>query len=71
MRKHAKECHNDKKVKYKMTVLKTFKDKPLSRQVLESIWIIKSKQEDDYPLNNKKEFNQALIVTAKYTKGVF
>ena len=54
-----------------MKVLKTFKDKPLSRQVLESIWIIKSKQEDDYPLNNKKEFNQALIVTAKYTKGVF
>ena len=70
MRRHAKECHNDKKVEYKMQVMKTFKNKPLARQVLESIWIIKSKTEDDYPLNSKKEFNQALIVTAKYTKGV-
>ena len=70
MRRHAKECHNDKKVEYKMQVIKTFKNKPLARQVLESIWIIKSKTEDDYPLNSKKEFNQALIVTAKYTKGV-
>ena len=70
MRRHAKECHNDKKVDYKMQVVKTFKNKPLARQVLESIWIIKSKTEDDYPLNSKKEFNQALIVTAKYTKGV-
>ena len=30
--------------------------------------IIKSKEEDEFPLNNKKEFNQTLIVTAKYTK---
>ena len=70
MRNHAKECHNDKKVDFQMNVIKTFKDKPLSRQVLESIWIIKSKTEDDYPLNTKNEFNQALIVTAKYSKGV-
>ena len=70
MRRHAKECHNDKKVEYQMQVIKTFKNKPLAHQVLESIWIIKSKTEDDYSLNSKKEFNQALIVTAKYTKGV-
>ena len=31
--------------------------------------MIKSKNEDDYPMNSKKEFNQALIVTAKFTKG--
>ena len=51
-----------------MEILKSFK-KPLARQVMESIFIIKSKEDDDFPLNNKKEFNQALIVTAKYTKG--
>mgnify|MGYP003331718594 CR=1 FL=1 len=71
MRKHAKEQHNDKKVEYKMTVLKTFKNNPLARQVLESIWIVKSKTEDQFPLNDKNEFNQALIVTAKYSKGVY
>ena len=70
MRRHAVECHNDKKVEFQMEVLKTFKNNPLARQVLESIWIIKSKTEDDYPLNTKNEFNQALIVTAKYSKGV-
>ena len=53
-----------------MTVIKTFKNKPLERQVLESIYIIKSKDEDNYPLNTKNEFNQAMIVTAKYTKGI-
>ena len=42
----------------------------MSRQVFESIKIINSKKEDDYPLNTKKEFNQALIVTAKYSRGV-
>ena len=31
---------------------------------MELIFIIKSKEDDDFPLNNKKEFNQALIVTA-------
>ena len=68
LRTHAKEHHGDKKVEYKMEVLQTFK-KPLARQVMESIHIIKSKSEDHFPMNNKKEFNQALIVTAKYTKG--
>ena len=71
MRRHAKEQHNDRKIDYKMTVIKTFKKNPLARQVLESIWIIKSKSEDNFPMNNKKEFNQALIVTAKYSKGVY
>ena len=71
MRQHAKAHHNDKKVDFKMTVVKTFKNNPLARQVMESIWIIKSKSEDDFPMNNKKEFNQALIVTAKYSKGVY
>ena len=66
---HAKEQHDDKKVDYKMEIIETFKNKPLSRQVMESIYIIKSKTEDNFPLNTKKEFNQALIVTAKYTKG--
>ena len=54
-----------------MTVLKTFKNNPLARQVLESIWIVKSKTEDQFPLNDKNEFNQALIVTAKYSKEVY
>ena len=71
MRQHAKLHHNDKKVDFKMTVMKTFKNNPLARQVYESIWIIKSKSEDDFPMNNKKEFNQALIVTTKYSKGVY
>ena len=68
LRTHAKEQHGDKKVEYRMEVLKTFK-KPIARQVMESILIIKSKTDDNFPMNNKKEFNQALIVTAKYTKG--
>ena len=71
LRQHAKDHHNDRKVDFQMTVLETFKKNPLARQVLESIWIVKSKTEDDIPMNNKNEFNQALIVTAKYTKGVF
>ena len=54
-----------------MEIIKSFKNNPLARQVLESINIINSKNEDDYPMNSKKEFNQALVVTAKYTKGVF
>ena len=53
-----------------MEVLKTFKNNPLARQVYESILIVKSKTEDNYPLNDKNEFNQALIVTAKYTRGI-
>ena len=69
MRIHAKEQHGDRKVEYKMEIIQTFKTKPLARQVMESIHIIKSKNEDDFPLNSKNEFNQALIITAKYTKG--
>ena len=68
MRNHAKNEHQDKKVEFKMEVLQSFK-KPLARQVMESIQIIKSKAEDHFPMNSKNEFNQALIVTAKYTKG--
>ena len=71
MRKHAKSVHDDKNVKYKMEIIKSFKNNPLARQVFESIQIVKSKQEDNYPMNDKNEFNQALIVTAKYTKGIF
>ena len=71
MRKHAKEVHKDKKVGYKMEILKSFKNNPLGRQVYESVQIIKSKTEDNYPMNDKNEFNQALIVTTKYSKGVF
>ena len=66
--RHAKEVHNDKKVEYKMEVLKTFKNNPLARQVLESVYIVKSKTEDDHPMNSKNEFNQAMVVTAKFTK---
>ena len=54
-----------------MEVIKSFKNNPLARQVYESIQIVKSKNEDKYPLNGKDEFNQAMIITAKYTKGVF
>ena len=68
LRMHAKNIHQDKKIDYKMEVLQSFK-KPLARQVMESIHIVKSKSEDHYPMNSKNEFNQALIVTAKYTKG--
>ena len=54
---HAKEYHDDKKVDYKMEVLKTFKNNPLARQVYESVRIVNSKIEDDIQLNNKDEFN--------------
>ena len=70
LRKHAKEFHDDKKVEYKMEVLKSFKNNPLARQVYESVKIVNSKIEDDIQLNDKDEFNQAMIITAKYTKGV-
>ena len=69
MRKHAKEVHGDKNVAYRMEILKVFK-KPMERQVYESIKIINSKIEDDFPLNSKNEFNQALIVTAQFKRGV-
>ena len=49
-----------------MTVMKSFKDDP---QVYESILIVDSKQLDDFPMNNKNEFNQARIVTASYKQG--
>ena len=71
LRQHAIKVHNDKKVSYKMEIIKTFKNNPLARQVLESVHIINSKNEDDHPMNSKKEFNQALVVTAKFTKGIF
>ena len=70
LRKHAKEHHNDKKVEYRMEIVKSFKNNPLARQVFESVKIVKSKLEDDIQLNNKDEFNQALIITTKYTRGV-
>ena len=70
LRMHAREHHNDKKIDYKMEVIKSFK-KPIARQVFESIQIIKSKTEDHFPMNTKNDFNQALIVTAKYTKGCY
>ena len=70
LRKHAKEFHDDKKVEYKMEVLKSFKNNPLARQVQKSVKIVNSKIEDDIQLNDKDEFNQAMIITAKYTKGV-
>ena len=66
MRRHAKEVHRDKKVNFDMKIIKTFKDDPLGRQVYESILIVESKKNDDFPLNSKNEFNQALIITAKY-----
>ena len=69
LRRHAQEVHKDKKVEYRMEILKTFKS-PLERQVFESTQIIKSKSEDDFPMNSKKEFNQALIVTAKFNRGI-
>ena len=69
MRKHAKEVHGDKIVDYRMDIIKTFKT-PMERQVYESIKIINSKAEDNYPLNSKNEFNQAMIVTAKFNRGV-
>ena len=70
LRKHAKEVHQDKKVEYRMDVLKSFKNNPLARQVYESVKIVNSKIEDDFQLNDKDEFNQAMIITAKYTQGV-
>ena len=54
-----------------MEVIKTFKNNPLARQVYESIEIVKSKNEDKYPMNGKDKFNQALIITAKFSKGFF
>ena len=71
MRKHEKGVHNDKKVIYKLEVLKIFKNNYLGRQVYESVQIVKSKTEDTYPLNDKNEFNQAMNITGKYYKGVF
>ena len=71
MRQHAIKVHNDNKVSYKMEIIKSFKNNPLARQVLESVHIINSKNEDDHPMNSKQEFNQALVVTAKFTKGIF
>ena len=69
MRRHTKDVHNDENVKFEMSIVKRFKEDPLKKQIFESIKIVESKQKDDFPLNTKKEFNQALIVTAKYTRG--
>ena len=70
MKQHAIEVHEGKQVKYKMNIVKSFKDDALARQIFESIKIIESKENDDFPLNTKNEFNQALIVTAKFTRGI-
>ena len=70
MRQRTNEIHNDKKVDYKMEIIKSYKNNPLARQVHESIQIVQSQHEDHHPMNSKNEFNQALIVTAKFTKGV-
>ena len=69
LKKHAKEVHNNQNVKYEMKMLKNFKEDPLARQIYESIKIVESKENDDFPMNSKNEFNQALIVTAKYSRG--
>ena len=71
LRQYSIKVHNDKKVSFKMEIIKSFKNNPLARQVLESVFIVKSKTEDAHPMNTKKEFNQAMVVTAKFTKGVF
>ena len=71
LRRHSKEVHGDKQVKYEMKLIKNFKDDPLARQVYESLKIVESKENDDYPMNSKTEFNQALIVTTKHTRGVY
>ena len=70
LKNHEKDIHGDRKVKFEMSIIKNFKEDPLSRQIYESIKIVESKQTDDYPLNTKNEFNQALIVTAKFTRGL-
>ena len=54
-----------------MDVLKSFKNNPLARQVYKSVKIVNSKVEDDFQLNDKDEFNQAMIITAKYTQGIY
>ena len=71
LRKHAKMYHDDKKVEYRMDVLKSFKTNPLARQVYESVKIVNSKIQDNIQLNDKDEFNQAMIITAKYTQGIY
>ena len=70
LRKHAKEHHNDKKVHYRMEIVKSFKNNPLARQVFESVKIVNSKLEDDIQLNTKDEFNQAMIITTKNSRGI-
>ena len=35
-----------------------------------SVKIVNSKVQDDIQINDKDQFNQAMIITAKYTKGV-
>ena len=69
LRRHAKDFHNDQEIEYKMNILKSFREDPLSRQIFESQKIVESKEIDDFPLNTKNEFNQALIVTAKNHEG--
>ena len=70
MKQHAINVHEGKLVKYEMKIVKSFKEDPLARQVFESMKIIESKENDDFPLNSKNEFNQALIVTAKFSRGI-
>ena len=71
MKQHAINVHEGRQVKYEMTILKSFKEDPLARQIYESIKIVESKENDDFPLNSKNEFNQALIVTAKFSRGIY
>ena len=63
--------HNNKKIQFKPQIVKSFKNDPLGRKVYESIKIMKSKKEDKYPMNTKDEYNQAMIVVSKHTKGIF
>ena len=54
-----------------MKIIKNFKDDPLARRVYESIKIVESKENYDYPMNSKTEFNKALINTTKHTRGIY
>ena len=70
MRRHDKEVHNKRNVEFQMEIIKTFQHDALGRQVYGSTKILESKIRDDYPLNSKNEYNQAMIVMARYQKGV-
>ena len=71
MKKHSKPVHDDKKVKFRMEVIKSFKNNPLARQVFESILIVKSKSEDEFPLNDKKRIQSSYDCHCKIHKRKF